>query len=125
MSHLKKLSRELSTTATLLYKDVNEYLFNPKDRLQYSVRCLVGGGVGRAGVGGVAIASSSRGVDLKAASTVSTEVVHVGGVGPLGVDGGIVVESALKKKKFTSLSNIFTMSDLEHDDIMEYLQLRR
>jgi hypothetical protein len=56
---------------------------------------LVGCVIDRAGVGGVSITSSSGGVNLKGASTVSTEVVKIGGVGPLGIDGGVVIESTL------------------------------
>ncbi len=47
---------------------------------------------------GVAVASASGGVNLEAATAVSTEVVEVGGVSPVGVDGGVVVESALHTK---------------------------
>ncbi len=46
----------------------------------------------------VAVASASSRVDLEAAAAVSTEVVHVSGVLPVGVDGRIVVEGALQPK---------------------------
>jgi hypothetical protein len=60
-------------------------------------RGLISGGVGRVRVDGVAPALGGGGVALKTAAAVSAEVVHVGGVLPVGVDGRVVVESALKK----------------------------
>ena len=63
--------------------------------LKPTVDNLVGGGVGGAGVHGVAESLRVGGVNLEATAAVGTEVVEVGGVSPVGVDGGIVVESTL------------------------------
>ena len=60
---------------------------------------LIGGVVGGRGVDSVAVTSASSRVNLEAAAAVSTEVVHVGGVLPVSVDGGVVVESTLKQKR--------------------------
>jgi hypothetical protein len=57
---------------------------------------LVAGVVGRLGVDGVAPALGRGGITLHRTAAISAEVVHVGGVGPLGIDGGVVVESALR-----------------------------
>jgi hypothetical protein len=59
-------------------------------------------------VNGVAVASASSRVNLEAARAVSTEVVHVGGVLPVGVDGGVVVESALQQHVVSFLTYLIS-----------------
>ena len=69
--------------------------FNGNGRDQFILwgEKLVAGVVGRVGVDSVA--PPGLVITLGLAATVSAKVVHVDGVGPLGVDGSVVVESAL------------------------------
>ena len=68
-------------------------------------RHLVAGVVGRLGVDGVAPGLGRGGISLHSTAAISAEVVHVGGVGPLGVDGSIVVESALLNYRYQQIGN--------------------
>ena len=66
----------------------------------------VGGVVGRVGVDGVAPRLAARAVTLSSATAIGTDVIEVGGVCPLGVDGGVVVEGALKQQQSSSIHTI-------------------
>ena len=76
------------------------------DIKQHRANGLVGGVVGGAGVDAVAPGLRVGGVNLKAAAAIGTEVVVVGGVGPLGVDGGVVVERTLVGGRIGEANNV-------------------
>ena len=67
---------------------------------------LVGGSVGRGGVLGVAVASASSRVDLETARAVSTEVVKISGISPVGIDGSVVVEGTLVRRGIGGTDNV-------------------